>query len=234
MHTGHAEGVENVLDAIEEGSKRAGFSLDEIRSKRHAFDHGDGAPSPAQIPRIKNLGVLASQLNTDLWEDYRGAWAIAKQYGLEYTAWSQPRKSVNDAQIPNSFEIDRPLPHKVFFFIHQGMTRFHPEDHVVYGPSERTDRITQLKALTIWGGYYLLREKKVGMLTPGSYADFIVLDRDFLTIPEADIPNVHVLMTVVGGKPRHLTSDLGREIGMQPVGPTTWAEPIPDGWTPNY
>ncbi len=50
----------------------------------------------------------------------------------------------------------------------------------------------------------------------------MVLDRDFLTIPDQDIPNVHVLMTVVGGKTVHLMPDLAQELKMQPVGPVTW------------
>ena len=78
----------------------------------------------------------------------------------------------------------------------------------------------------------MLRENLVGRLGPGSYADFIVLDRDFLTIPEAEIPQTQVLMTVVGGKMVHLGTALAREIGMQPVGPSTWTEPIPEGWEP--
>ena len=59
---------------------------------------------------------------------------------------------------------------------------------------------------------------------------FLVLDRDVLTIPEEDIPNADVLMTVVGGKAIHLGAALAGEIGMQPAGPSTWTEPIPEGW----
>ena len=87
-----------------------------------------------------------------------------------------------------------------------------------------------MKALTTWGGYYLLRDKRLGMLQPGSYTDFIILDREFLTIPEEDIPTIQVLMTVVGGKPVHLISSLAEEIGMEPIGPSTWEEPIPSRW----
>jgi hypothetical protein len=39
-------------------------------------------------------------------------------------------------------------------------------------------------------------------------------------------------MTAVGGKTVHLDSLLATEFGMQPVGPTTWKEPIPPGWEP--
>jgi len=37
-------------------------------------------------------------------------------------------------------------------------------------------------------------------------------------------------MTAVGGKVVHLTSSLASEIGMQPVGATTWKEKFPEGW----
>ena len=232
IHTGGDKDIDYFLDAIEEGSKRAGFTLEQIQAKRHAFDHAAGAPRPEQIPRIKNLGMMVSMINTILWETHRGASEIARQYGLEYTNWVAPRKSVSDAEIMTGFEIDRPLPHKVFFFITKGMNRYNDRDRRVYGPGERTDRITQLKALTVWGGYYMLREDVLGTLDPGKYADFIVLDRDFLTVPEADIPKIEVMMTVVGGKTVHLNASLASEVGMQPVGPSTWTEPIPEGWEP--
>ena len=230
MHTGGDKDIDYFMDAIEEGSKNAGFTPDEIRAKRHAFDHGTGAPRPDQVPRMKRLGVMASELNTVLWETHRGASVIAKQYGLEYTSWVAPRKTLTDAGVMTGFEIDRPLPHKVFFFITKGMNRYNDRDKQVYGPGEKTDRIVQLKSLTRWGAYYVLRENLLGTLEPGKFADFIVLDRDYLTIPEAEIPNTKVLMTVVQGKVVHLTSSLGREIGMEPIGATTWTEPVPSGW----
>ena len=145
-----------------------------------------------------------------------------RDYGEEYAHWAVPRNSVTKAGIRNGFEIDRPLPHKIFFFIHKGMTRYNDAFRKVYGPSERTDRIIQLKALTRWGAYYVLREDLMGSLEPGKYADFIVLDRDYLTIAEDDIPNIRVLMTVVGGKAVHLVPSLANEIKAEPVGPITW------------
>lgn len=155
---------------------------------------------------------------------------IAKIHGVEYTSWVSPRKSLTEAGVMSTFEIDRPLAHKIFFFLHKGMTRFNERDGVVYGPGERTDRITQLKAITTWGSYYLLKEQVLGSLEPGKFADFLILDRDYLTVPEEEIPKLQVLMTVVGGKTVHLRRELAAEIGMAPVGYTTWREKIPEGW----
>jgi predicted amidohydrolase YtcJ len=107
--------------------------------------------------------------------------------------------------------------------IQKGITRYSDRDQRVYGPRERTDRIVQLKALTTWGAHYLLREDVMGSLEPGKFADFIVLDRDYLTVPVEEIPDLRVLMTVVGGKIRHLLPSLAQEIGAQPEGPATWS-----------
>lgn len=57
-----------------------------------------------------------------------------------------------------------------------------------------------LRAATINAAYSLHAESVTGSLEPGKFADFIVLDRNPLTIPPEDIAKVKVLRTVVGGK----------------------------------
>src|SRR3989337_3348940 len=110
------------------------------------------------------------------------------------------------------FEREKPLPGKVFLSIKKGMDRYSDTDQKAYGPDQKTDRTILLKALTRWGAYYLLRENMLGTLEAGKLADFIVLDKDILTIPEDQIPGIHVLMTMIGGKPVHLVSPLAAEI----------------------
>jgi len=224
MHSGGDKDIDYFMDAIVKASKDAGMTIDQIRAKRHAFDHSSGAPREDQLPTMKNLGIMPSMISTDLWEkraDYDMVYAV-QNYGVEYANRVIPRKSVTAAGIPNGFEIDRALPHKEFLLIWEGMTRYNPWDKKVYGASEATDRFTQLKALTRWGAYYMLRENLMGTLEAGKFADFIVLDRDFLTIPDDDIPNTKVLMTVVGGDIVHLMPDMARENGLSPAGPVTW------------
>jgi len=231
MHTGGDKDIDYFLDAIVKASKEAGMTEEEIRAKRHTFDHSTGSPRPDQIPIMKRLGMMDGMDVLLLWENHlpTDAAVVARNYGIEYTSWNQPRRSVTQGGVMSTTELDRPVPHKLFYSVYKAITRFDDRTNQVYGPGERSDRVTELKSLTRWGSYYVLRENSLGTLEAGKLADFVVLDRDYLTIPEDDIPNVKVLMTVVGGKTVHLMPALGQEIGMPPVGPITW-ETKPDGW----
>ena len=224
MHSGGDLDIDHLLDVIEEQSDVAGLTLDEIRERRHAFDHASGAPRPDQIPRIKNLGMMVSMINTVIWENRTGYDASyrLRNYGAEYLHLAVPRNSVTKAGIMNTQEVDRALPHFLFYNVWVGMTRYNSGVDLVLAPEEGTDLMTQLKALTIWGAYYVLREDRLGSLERGKLADFVVLDRDLLAIPRDDIPNAKVLMTVIGGKTVHLLPSLASEIDATPTGPVTW------------
>jgi predicted amidohydrolase YtcJ len=159
---------------------------------------------------------------------------VVDLFGVEQANQTAPRKSLVDGGIINSFEIDVSDPQLVFPLIKKGMDRFSERTGKVHGPGQRTDRVIQLKALTRWGAHYLLREDLMGTLEAGKFADFIVLDRDILTIPEEQIPDTQVLMTVMGGRTTHLSNALATELKQKPVGFVTWEVATPKGWEVPY
>jgi predicted amidohydrolase YtcJ len=55
---------------------------------------------------------------------------------------------------------------------------------------------------------WFIAEDDLGSIEIGNHADLVVLDRDFFTIPDADIPRVRSVMTVIGGKIVHDTGVL--------------------------
>ena len=58
----------------------------------------------------------------------------------------------------------------------------------------------------------------MGTLEAGKLADFIVLNKDYFTIPQDQIPTVYPLMTVMGGKTITLREEWAGELGVPPVG----------------
>ena len=68
---------------------------------------------------------------------------------------------------------------------------------------QRDEVITREEALiahTRSNAYLLFMEDDIGTLEAGKFADLVVLDRDYLTIPVDDIRNVEAVMTMVGGE----------------------------------
>ena len=61
-------------------------------------------------------------------------------------------------------------------------------------------RVEALKAMTIWPAYAGFQEKIMGSITPGKYADFVVLDQDIMSVPAGDILKTNVTSTWIGGK----------------------------------
>lgn len=57
-----------------------------------------------------------------------------------------------------------------------------------------------LKGMTIWAAYSNFEENEKGSIEVGKFADFIVLDKNIMTCDEADIPNIEVEATFLGGK----------------------------------
>jgi len=69
-----------------------------------------------------------------------------------------------------------------------------------YMPEEALTREEALKGMTIWAAYSNFEEKEKGSIEKNKFADFTVLDRDIMTIPEDSIPKVKVLATFINGK----------------------------------
>jgi hypothetical protein len=66
-----------------------------------------------------------------------------------------------------------------------------------------TQTITREEALiahTRSNAYFLFQEANLGALQKGKYADLLVLDRDYLTVPADQIKDIKPLITMVGGK----------------------------------
>ena len=67
-------------------------------------------------------------------------------------------------------------------------------------PGEAVSRETALKMFTSAPAYASFREDELGTIEVGKRADFTAFDIDLMTVPEAEIPKGHAVLTIVDGK----------------------------------
>ena len=73
-------------------------------------------------------------------------------------------------------------------------------DRTLAAPLRREEALI---AHTRSNAHLMFRENDLGALRPGLLADLLVLDRDYLTVPEAEIKDITPLVTMVGGRTVH-------------------------------
>ena len=165
-----------------------------IKGLRWAFSHIDQV-TPAQIERMKRLGMTAQIHTRPLIQGY----LMHKFHGDR--AWSMPpMRLVHDSGImwglgSDATAVTTSNPFYNLWFAVTGK--------MVGGRQVNRQTITREEALiahTRNNAYVVFQESNLGSLQPGKYADLVVLDRDYLTIPADQIKDIRPTMTMVGGK----------------------------------
>jgi predicted amidohydrolase YtcJ len=154
----------------------------------------------ADVPRFAKLGVIPSmqavhQTSDMYWAPNRLGYART----LGAYAW---RSLLNTGVvIPNGsdFPVERVNP---LFSFHAAVARQDDDNWPPNGwfPEQRMTRQEALQSITIWPAYAAFQEQLIGSLSPGKLADFVILDRDIMTVPESDILGTHVVATYIGGR----------------------------------
>ena len=175
--------------------------------KGWAMDHCTMV-NPLDVPRAAKLGMMWSC--QPLGEGNRAP-MVAEAFGdpVAHT-YVSPIKSMLAAGINVSLE-------GLWDGVETLITR-KDEEGKVWGPDQRLDRETALRVATQNGANYVLKGDQLGSIEVGKLADLVVLDRDYMSIPEEDISETQSLMTLQGGKIIFLHSDFSREHSLRPEG----------------
>ena len=164
---------------------------------RNRIEHAQ-VVDPADIPRFKKLGVIASMQPSHLLTDIN--WAEAR-LGPQRAAYSYAWKAFLDAGVPLAFGTDYPVePITPFRGLYAAVTRKNEAGTKTYFPENKLTRGQALYAYTQGSAYAEFAEKHKGKLAPGYDADFIVVDRDLYKVAAPALLHTTVLETFVAGK----------------------------------
>jgi predicted amidohydrolase YtcJ len=154
----------------------------------------------ADVPRFAQLGVIPSMQAVHQTSDMY--WAPTRLgYARTFGAYAWRSLLNTGVIVPNGsdFPVERVNPLLSF---HAAISRQDDNSWPPGGwfPEQKMTREEALKSMTIWPAYAGFQEQTMGSLTPGKYADFVILDRDIMTIPDSEILGANVLATYIGGR----------------------------------
>ena len=61
-------------------------------------------------------------------------------------------------------------------------------------------------------------DKEIGSIETGKLADLLVLDRDYMSIPETEISEIQPMITMLGGKMVYVHPQFATEYTLRPEG----------------
>jgi len=168
----------------------------DLRDPRFRIAHC-GISTPAIQKRLRELKVIVD--GNPAFVYWIGSWFL--KYGPERVRWSYPGKSYFANGIVAGAGSDVGVtPISPWWGLWAGVARQEMSSGEILAPEERLTVPQALQLYTRNGAYIGYEEGQKGSLEPGKLADFIVVDRDILTVPHDDLKNTQVLKTFVGGE----------------------------------
>lgn len=181
------------LDAFE---KAQGGKISPLRNR---IEHSQ-IISLDDIPRFAELGVIAAMQpihatsDMNMAEDRIGPDRVKGGY-----AWRRLLDSGAIIASGSDFPVELPNP---FLGLYAAVTRQSgaglPEGG--WYMDQALTRAEVLHSFTLDAAYAAHQEDRLGSLESGKWADFIIVDRDYFECPAAEIDDIQVLQTWVGGQ----------------------------------
>jgi predicted amidohydrolase YtcJ len=172
------------------------------KAKDHRFriEHAQHI-DPQDLPRFAKLGVIPAMQAIHMSSDR--PWAIDRlgEKRIKEGAYMWQSLLRSGARIVNGTDAPvepiNPIP---CFYASVTRKTLKGEPEGGYEPEEKMSREQALRSYTLDAAYGAFEENIKGSIKPGKLADFTVLSKDIMRIPENEILSTFVDMTIVGGK----------------------------------
>ncbi len=188
-----------ILDLYEQAFKAVPADQRKIREPRWRIEHAQIVDAD-DIPRFAKLGVIPSMQASHAISDLFFAPA---RLGLDRLAgayaWQSFLKNGSIIAGGSDAPVERGEP-MIEFYAAVARKSIKGKSGEGWHPEQAVSRADALKMFTIWPAYAAFEEKDKGSIEVGKLADFTVLSRDIMKIPEAEILETQNEMTVIGGE----------------------------------
>lgn len=185
--------IEMALTAIEYANKN-GANTSNLRFR---IEHLE-SPTADHIERMKKLNVAVSLSGAFI---YHLGDSHINVMGKDRLPHAFPAKTLLQNNLTVACNSDCPVCDvNPMYGIYSMVTRTTANGQSFGGNCEAIDRITALKMYTKNAAYLLWCEDYLGTLKEGKFADIIVFDEDFLNVPDNELKDVHINMTMVNGE----------------------------------
>jgi predicted amidohydrolase YtcJ len=198
-HCAGEAGMDELLNAFAHADRVVG-----MRHKRWLITHANFT-SAENLQRCAALGVGADLQPAWLWKDTR---TLLKVLGARRMEWFHPYRRWLDAGVNIGAGSDHMIrmdpmrstnPWDPWLGMWVAVSRQY-EGGGVLNADQRLTRLEALRFYSVNNAMLHFEEGDRGTVTAGKLADLILVDRDPLTCPEADLPATRVLWTMVGGR----------------------------------
>lgn len=194
--------VHEVLNVYETVRKEEAARGEATSTRRHRIEHVQ-IVHPDDIDRLAQLDIIASMQPVHATSDFE----VADRYWGERCRWAYNPRMQLDRGVKVAFGSDSPIdPFAPLPNLYAAVARRRldgspgPEG---WYPEAKVTVDEALRGFTRGPAYAAGLEGQLGQLSVGFLADLVVLDRDIMTVPVDEMPDIVVKATMVEGIWRH-------------------------------
>lgn len=153
----------------------------------------------ADIPRFAQLGVIASMQPIHCTSD--APFVIKRLDSTRAALSAYPWRALLDHKARMAIGTDVPVEEiNPFVNMYAALTRKRRDNGMSLFPEQAMTRDEILHGYTIWNAYAAREEDLKGSISPGKYADIIILSKNLQKCKTEEIPNTRLIYSILGGK----------------------------------